>query len=74
MLTEIVAKLLSDGVDLGAKFPQVWSCMLTNVVAKLPAGVTKQVDLFGSQVAAWDLGEDVAVKKAGKDEASWLTW
>jgi hypothetical protein len=28
----------------------------------------KQVDLLGSQVAAWDLGEDVAVKEAGKDE------
>jgi hypothetical protein len=30
----------------------------------------KQVDLLGSQVAARDLGEDVAVKEAGKDEAS----
>ncbi len=28
----------------------------------------KQVDLLGSQVAAWDLGENVAVKKAGQDE------
>jgi hypothetical protein len=28
----------------------------------------KQVDLLGSQVAAWDLGENVAVKEAGKDE------
>jgi hypothetical protein len=28
----------------------------------------KQVDLLGSQVAAWDLGEDVAIKEAGKDE------
>jgi hypothetical protein len=33
-------------------------------------GNYKQVDLLGSQVAAWDLGEDVAVKDAGKDEAS----
>jgi hypothetical protein len=30
----------------------------------------KQVDLVGSQVAARDLGEDVAVKEAGKSEAS----
>jgi len=41
--------------------------MLTYVVAKLTAMVTKQVDLLGCQVAAWDLSEDVAVKEAGKD-------
>jgi hypothetical protein len=29
----------------------------------------KQVDLLGSQVAAWDLGENVAVKEAGKYES-----
>jgi hypothetical protein len=56
--------------NMETKFPQVLLCMLTYVVAKLPTGVTKQVDLLDSQVAARDLGEDEAVKVAGKDESS----
>ena len=59
---------IASMLNIGAKFPQVVLWMFTYVVAKLAASVTKQVDLLGSQVAAWDLGEDVAVKEAGQDE------